>query len=102
VDTQDIVGGADLGYRPVIEDDHNVVPNPYSREDMAQQMCPMDDTPMYKDADMEWLYSHPKADVSDNETQGVKDPHNGLLVPCRASSPKTLLHKCYVINKFEQ
>jgi hypothetical protein len=78
MDTQDIITGADLGYRPVIEDDHNAVPNPYSREGMTQQMGHIDDTPMYEDADMERLYSQPKANVGDSETQGVEDPHNGI------------------------
>ena len=32
VDTQDIVSGENLGYRPVLEVDHNALPNPYSRE----------------------------------------------------------------------
>jgi hypothetical protein len=33
---------------------------------------------MYEDADMERLYSHPKADVGDSETQGVDyDPYSG-------------------------
>jgi hypothetical protein len=75
VDTEDIVSGADLGYRPEIVND---VPNPYSREGMAQQMGLMDDTPMYEDADMEQLYSHPEADVGDSEPQGCdEEPHSG-------------------------
>ncbi|KAE8038682.1 hypothetical protein FH972_011163 [Carpinus fangiana] len=77
MDTQDIVTGADLGYRPLIEDDHNTIPNPYSREGMAQQMGHMDDIPMYEDADIEWLYFQPEADVGDSETQGVENPHSG-------------------------
>jgi hypothetical protein len=74
VDTQDIVTGADLGYRLEIVND---VPNPYSREGMARQMGLMDDTPMYEDADMEQLYSHLEADVGDSEPQGCdQDPHS--------------------------
>jgi hypothetical protein len=75
VDTQDIASGVDMGYRPEIVND---VPNPYSRDDMAQQMGFMDDTPMYEDADMEQLYSHLEADVGDSEPQGCdQDPHSG-------------------------
>ena len=77
VDTQDIVIGVDLGYRPVIEYDHNAVPNPYSRKGMAQQAPMTDNTPMYEDFDMELLYSQPEANVDDSETQGVEDPHSG-------------------------
>ena len=77
VDTQDIVISVDLGYKPVIEDGHNAVPNPYSREGMAQQAPMTDNTPMYKDANIERLYSQLKADVDDSETQGVKDPYSG-------------------------
>jgi hypothetical protein len=64
VDTHEIASGVDLGYRPEIVND---VPNPYSRDGMAQQMGLTDDTPMYEDADMEQLYSHPEADVGDSE-----------------------------------
>jgi hypothetical protein len=74
VDTQDIVIRANLGYRPII-DEHDVVPNLYSREGMARQMGCMDDTPKYEDVDMKRLYSHTDGDVGDNETQGPEDPH---------------------------
>ena len=84
VDTQAIVTEQDIGYRPMFEDDHNAGHNPYSREAMAQGTSHMDDTPMYEDADMEQMYSHPEVDVGDSETQGVdsetqgvEDPHSG-------------------------
>jgi hypothetical protein len=77
VDTQDIISGENLGYKLVLEVDHNTVPNPYSRDGMAQQMSYMDDTPRYEDANMERLYSHHEANMGDNETQGVDDPHSG-------------------------
>jgi hypothetical protein len=79
VHTQDIIGGENLGYRPVLEVDHNAVPNPYSQEGMAQHTSYMDDTPRYEDADMEWLYSHHEVDVGDSETQGVDNPHSGTI-----------------------
>ena len=36
MDTQDIVSGENLGYRPVLEAKHKAIPSPYSRESMAQ------------------------------------------------------------------
>jgi hypothetical protein len=78
VDTQDIVCGENVGYRPVLEVEHNAVPNPYSWEGMAQQMGYMDDTPRYEDTNMEQLYSYNEANVGDSETQGVDDPHSGI------------------------
>jgi hypothetical protein len=64
-------------------------------------MSYMDDTPRYENTYMEQLYSHNEADVGDSETQGPND-HIVGLVPCRVSSPRTLLHECYVIERFEQ
>jgi hypothetical protein len=75
VDTQAIVTGDNVGYRPVLEVEQNAVPNPYSREGIAH-MGYMDHTPIYKDADMERLYSHNEADVGDSETQGPDNPHS--------------------------
>jgi hypothetical protein len=60
----------------------------------------MDDTLIYKNADMEQLYSHNEADEGDSETQGPDD-HIVGLVP-RKPSPRTLLHECYVIERFKQ
>ena len=37
----------------------------------------MDDTPKYKDANIEWLYSHSKANVGDSGTHGLDDPYSG-------------------------
>ena len=36
VDTHDIVTDQNIGYRPILEEEQGVVPNPYSREGMAQ------------------------------------------------------------------
>ena len=77
VDTQAIVTEQNIGYRPVFEDDHNAGHNPYSRKAMAQGTSHMDDNLMYENADIEQMYSHPKVDVGDSETQGVEDPHSG-------------------------
>ena len=77
MDTQDIVTDQNIEYRPVFQVDHNAGHNPYSQEGMAQGTNHMDDTHMYEDADLEWMYSHPEVDVGDNEAQGVEDPHSG-------------------------
>ena len=44
---------------------------------MAQGTSYIDDTPMYEDANMERMYSHPEVDVGDNKAQGVEDSHSG-------------------------
>ena len=63
VDIQAIITEQDVGYRPMFEDDHNAGHNPYSREAMAQGTSHIDDTPMYENADIEQMYSHPEVDV---------------------------------------
>jgi hypothetical protein len=68
VDTQDIISGENIGYRQVLEVDHNAIPNPYSQEGMEHRTSHVDDTPMCEDANIERLYSHPEANVGDSET----------------------------------
>jgi hypothetical protein len=76
MDTQDIVSDENLGYRPILEVKNNTVPNPCNQEGIAQQMDNMDDTPRYEDANMDRHYSYSEADVGDNGTQRLDDPHS--------------------------
>jgi hypothetical protein len=62
----------------------------------------MDDTPRYEDADMEWLYSYMRQMWVTVRHRVLMTHIVGLLVPRRASSLRTLLHECYVIERFRQ
>jgi hypothetical protein len=102
VHTQDIIGGENLGYRPMLEVDHNAVPihiaeKAWHNIQVIWMTLPDTRTPI-------WSGSTPTM-----RQMWVTMGHRvlmthivGLLVPCRESSLKTLLHECYVIERFKQ